>query len=346
MSTGNLRSLEQRFHEFLEQLDGSESIDKSVSEHELAAGKRADFLLDQRRVIVEIKSLESDPEYKVEELLAPHRNRPDFPAFYWDADLDEILPFLPDGREIRLKIADAVTRSVEKALKKADDQIYATRQALSLPQACGVAVILNEEINILAPHIVTARASKLLLKKEGADFRYQQISYVWIISESHAVTISGSTQFLPLILLAGPRAQDNDQAGEYINGLAKQWAEFVGVPLSSYGDINSFDGFKFETRHCEVQESSDPPERHEVWRRSYRQNPYLRALTEDEFLKHGTNIMVAMAPNFLIGGRGLPNHKVAVLMELFTHVLEEAEYRRLDMRKLQARLPDLSTLIS
>lgn len=345
MSKNNQKSLEQRFHEFLEQLDGSENIDKSVSGEELAAGKRADFLLNKRSVILEIKSLESDPEYKVEEILTPQRGREEFPAFFWNADLDEILPYLPDGREIRLKIADAVTRSVEKALKKADDQIHATRQALSLPEACGVAVILNEDINILAPNIVTARASKLLLKKKGTDFRYQQISYVWIISERHTVT-SRAVQSFPLILLSGPSAaRDNEQASEYISGLAKRWAEFLGAPLSSCGNLENFDGFKFEARAYESEEVIDSPVVHEIWRRAYRRNPYLRALTEDEFLKHGTSIMVSMVPNFLIGGRKSPKHKVAVLMELFTHVLEEAEYRRLDMRKLQARLPDFSTLV-
>jgi hypothetical protein len=80
-------SLEERFKTFLGQLDNAESIDDMLSEAKLAYGKRADFILDGRRIVLEIKSLIMDPEYKVEEWLAPHRMRPEFPAFYWNADL-------------------------------------------------------------------------------------------------------------------------------------------------------------------------------------------------------------------------------------------------------------------
>ena len=81
------RTLEGRFMAFLEQLEGAESIDDTWSDAELSHGKRADFLLDQRRIVLEIKSLQADPEYKVEERLSAHRGRPEFPAFYWESDL-------------------------------------------------------------------------------------------------------------------------------------------------------------------------------------------------------------------------------------------------------------------
>ena len=103
-------SLEDRFQAFLDQLDGAESIDGSLSDTELSHGKRADFLLDQRRIVLEVKSLEADPEYKIEERLAAHRNRPEFPIFLWKADLNEILPYLPDGKEIRRQMFHAVMR--------------------------------------------------------------------------------------------------------------------------------------------------------------------------------------------------------------------------------------------
>lgn len=51
-----------------------------------------------------------------------------------------------------------------------------------------------------------------------------------------------------------------------------------------------------------------------------------------------------MTPHFLVGGKKLPAAKVAELMEQWTHLLEEAEDRRLDMRKLLSRLPDLGDL--
>ncbi len=338
-------SLEDRFKTFLSQLDNVESIDDTLSDAELATGKRADFLLDRRRVVLEIKSLEADPEYKIEERLAPHRKRSEFPAFYWDAGLDEILSYLPDGQDIRREIAHAVTRSVQGALEKADDQIEATKRAFGLENSCGVVAILNEGVGILAPELVTGKASQMLLKTRDGAVRYKNIAYVWIVSESHRMATTERTEHLPLILLEGPTADAHAEAGEYLERLQPKWAQFEGVPFLSLGRRTHFDGLNFKKRTAEPAETEKRPlVRHEVWRLAYRARPYLRSLSEDDFLQHAVHIFSAMTPHFLVGGKKLSMAKVAELMERWTHILEEAEYRRLDMKKLQSRLPDLDDL--
>lgn len=340
-------SLEDRFKAFLSQLDNVESIDDTLSDAELTDGKRADFLLDGRRVVLEIKSLEADPEHKIEERLAPHRQRSEFPVFCWDASLDEILPYLPDGQDIRREIAHAVTRSVQGALEKADDQIEATKKALGLENSCGVVAILNERVGILAPELVTGKASQMLLKTRDGAVRYKNISYVWIVSESHRVDTTERTEYLPLILLEGPTADAYAEAGEYLDRLQPKWAQFEGVPLVSLGRRTNFDGLNFKKRTAESAETEKRQlVRHEVWRQAYRARPYLRHLSEEDFLQHAVHILSAMTPHFLVGGKKLPMAKVAELMERWTHILEEAEYRRLDMKKLQSRLPDLNKFLA
>jgi hypothetical protein len=273
-------SLEERFKTFLGQLDDAESIDDMLSGAELAFGKRADFLLDGRHIVLEIKSLTNDPEYKVEERLAPHRTRPEYPAFYWNADLNEILPYLPDGENIRREIAHAVTRSVQGALEKADDQIGATKKALGLESSCGVVVMLNECVGVLAPELVTAKASQILLKTRDVNIRYKDIAYVWIVSESHKVTAPGKTEHLPLILLEGPTAAEHVEAGEYLDSLQLKWAQFENIPFFSLGRRKDFDGLTFEKRTENAAQSENQPlVRHEIWRRSYRLHPYLRSFS-------------------------------------------------------------------
>jgi hypothetical protein len=334
-------SLEERFKAFLGQLDGAESIDDTLSDAELAHGKRADFLLDDRRIVLEMKSLEADPEYKIEQRLAPHRTRPEFPAFYWNADLNEILPYLSDGEDVQRGIFHAVTRSVQGALEKADDQIEATKKALGLVNSCGVAAILNEWIGILAPELVAAKASQILLKTRDGGARYKHIAYVWIVSESHRVATKEGLEYLPLILMEGPAADDHADAGEYLDGLQAKWAKFEKMPFFSLGHRKNFDGLTFENRKMEHAETENRPlVRHEVWRRAYRTHPYLRSLSEEDFLEHAVRILTAMTPHFLVGGQKLPKATVAEFMEGWTHILEEAEHRRLDMKKLQSRLPD------
>ncbi len=337
------RTLEGRFKTFLEQLEGSKNLDDASFDAEFGSGKRADFFLKQHRIILELKSLEADPEYKIEERLGHHRNRPEFPAFFWKADLNEILPHLPDGEEIRREIFHAVTRAVQSALEKADDQIEATKNALAITNACGIVTILNENINILAPELVTAKASHMLLKTRDGNLRYRNIAYVWIISESHRLVHNGRTEHLPMILLEGPSAVDHFVAGKVLDDLQQRWAEFIGVPFSSLGEVDNFDSLAFEKRSVEPPSSDNDAQlaRHELWRRAYRQNPYLRSLSEDNFIEHACRIFRAMTPHFLKGGQKLTDSAVADLMEGWTHVLEEAEHRRLDMRKLQECLPDI-----
>lgn len=339
-------TLEGRFITFLEKLEYSENLDDSSFDAELVHGKRADFLLDQRRIILEVKSLEADPEHKIEERLSPHRMRPEFPVFYWKADLNEILPYLPDGEDIRRDIFHAVTRAVQGALEKADDQIEATKNALGIPDACGAVAILNENIGILAPELVTAKASQMLLKTRDGDIRYRHIAYVWIISEGHRLVHNSSTEHLPMILLEGPTGSSNVTARDYLDGLQPKWAKFLGVPFSSLGEHVNFDGLNFETRSVEPPSSTDDTHltRQEAWRRAYQKNPYLRSLSEVDFLRHTARIFETMTPHFLKGGRKLTESAIADLMEGWTHALEEAQHRHLDMRKLQGQLPDLDTL--
>ena len=131
----NERTLEARMIAFLSRFEGAENIDEQISEDALSKGKRADFLLDERRIVLELKTLKANPAGKIDERLSVHRNRPDFPVFCGKVDLNRVLAPLHDGEKIRHEIFHAVTRSVQTALEKADDQIGATKKALGLQGA-------------------------------------------------------------------------------------------------------------------------------------------------------------------------------------------------------------------
>lgn len=243
------RTLEERFFDFLGQLDGSESIDDCISTHELGKSKRADYLLRNRDIVVEVKTLKHDPEYKIEERLKLHRNRPEFPVFYWPSELSEILPYLSDGEEIRRNIFDAITNAIQKAVRNADDQIAETKKTLGISNACGVLVLLNEAIGILSPEIVTIKANQLILQKRGGDFRFKEIAYIWIISEGHLLQCKDGPQTLPLVLLEGPYADNFKEEGAYLDSLQRRWSAFAGLPLFHLGRMDNFNGLKFDRRH-------------------------------------------------------------------------------------------------
>ena len=136
-------SLEERFLEFLSSLRGVESIDDDFTKIELGCGPRADFLLDERRIILEVKTLKVDPKYKVEKRLNKYRARDDFPLFFGTQDIQGVLKHLHDGEAINEEIFHAITRSIQAGVEKANRQIGSTMVSLGLPGACGVVAMLN-----------------------------------------------------------------------------------------------------------------------------------------------------------------------------------------------------------
>lgn len=336
-------SLEDRFKLFLAGLEGAESIDDTLSDAELGAGKRADFLLDHRNIVLELKTLKNDPVYKVEQRLAQHRDREDFPVFYWRAPVDDVLGQLPDGENIRAQIYNALTKAVEGNIENADDQIADTAAALQLHRPCGVVAILNEDIDILDPKLLATRVSQIICKTRDGQRRHPNIGYVLLFSESHRLVAGQPSEHLPVILIEGPGAADHPRGSAYLDAIPAWWAEFVGVPLYASREHRNLDNLRFEARNGEGSAAEAPEQRprHELWRRQYAEYPYLRALSDEDFLAHGGHVFTTMTPHFVKGGQKLPDSVVAELMEAWTHVLAEAEHRKLDMRKLQQyiRLP-------
>ncbi len=74
--------------------------------------------------------------------------------------------------------------------------------------------------------------------------------------------------------------------------------------------------------------------RHQTWRRQYETEPYLRHLCDDAVLAHGGALVQKLMPHFIKDGPGYAAEVVMPLMEQFTHFLEEASFRALDLRKM------------
>ncbi len=94
------KNLERRFKVFLGELEGAESIDDLTLTREQQRASKADYFFDGRSIIGELKALYSDTAPKVKAILAPHRERPEWPIFFGEHDLQKILRHLPDRDEI------------------------------------------------------------------------------------------------------------------------------------------------------------------------------------------------------------------------------------------------------
>ncbi len=98
------KSLDQRFKEFLSTLVGVENIDNLNMTQQQNNANKADYFAENRQLIIELKSLETDTEYKVEKILEPHRSRPEFPDFFRKWEVNKVLKHLPDGKRNRYEI--------------------------------------------------------------------------------------------------------------------------------------------------------------------------------------------------------------------------------------------------
>jgi hypothetical protein len=230
-SPSGSRPLEPRFLEFLAGLPGAEQID-GLSQPFRPGVKLADFLLADRRVIVEVKSLETDTASKVQEVLQKHENRPEYPVFYGDWPLERVLAYLPDRDAIRAEIYERVTRSIERAFKKADHQVAGTKARFQLHASFGLLVLLNGSIDIFSPEILAQRVSQTFVKKNGAgEIRYHNIQWVCIVSETHYAPITGRLKALPIIDIEGPTANRYPGSADTLDELRIQWARHCGYPL-------------------------------------------------------------------------------------------------------------------
>lgn len=327
-------SLNERFKVFISQLSSAEVIDNLELPPEFDESKRADFLVENRKAVIELKSLQSDPEYKVHTELENHKKRDEYPLFYGEMEVHKILKHFPDGDQIQAKLFYKISRSIEQSFREADKQIGATKEMLACPDAFGLLVMLNQDISVLSPELISYRVSQLLTKAESdGSLHYKNVTSVWFMLESYALRTRRGAKLLPSIVIDGPAAENQPELTRILDILQSKWAAFNGIPYTT-ADIRKIANSDF-IRLSELDKENEPLKpRHEIWRKQYRNSPYLRSLSDDAVLNHGARLLKLMTPGFLKNGPKLPFDQMAQFMEGFTHFLEEVRFRGLDLKKM------------
>jgi hypothetical protein len=158
-------SLEGRFIDFAKRVVGSECLDDLPLTPEQRGAEIADFFFSDRQIVCEIKSLKKDTSAKVERILEPHHDRPEWPVFYSPWELSKVLRYLPDSEQITRQIFDAITTAIKELMRKANRQIRETKRTFGIPSAEGVLVILNDLVDVLSPLLIVKRLIKLEKKR-------------------------------------------------------------------------------------------------------------------------------------------------------------------------------------
>jgi len=138
---------------------------------------------------------------------------------------------------------------------------------------------------------------------------------------------------VPSMLIRGDGASRFPWFDAFHKDVVGRWAEWNGC-IAFEGNAHDPSKIHFSPMK-EVREPAPTRiPRHELWRRRYRANPYLRALSDEDVLARGADIMRRLMPHFIKGGPGYVPEAVNPLMEEFTHFQEEASFRALDLRDM------------
>jgi hypothetical protein len=326
-------SLESRFTEFLKSLPGSESIDALTLPVDPRHRRKADFLLADRKIIVELKTLTTDTSPKIELAVEKHRHREEFPLFYGTTDLQRVLAHLPDGDAINRNIYMSITRSVEDNVRSAEEQISHTRQVLDLPNAIGLLVILNETVQVLDPTLVGHRVANLMRRTRTGNSSSATLDFTWLLFESHSLGSNSRLPTFPSMLICGERAASFPEFVAFHNNVQRRWAAFNGAAFVD-GGSTSPNSLEYTATAELLKPRPHVLPRHELWRSQYRVNPYLRQLTDASVLELGRAILQRLTPHFLKGGPDFAAEVVTPLLEEFAHFQEEASHRCLDWRSI------------
>ena len=240
----HMQTLKERFEEFILSLKGVESVDSFTAQCDLPGRKRADYLALNRRIIIEQKSLDIDPDHKVPEFFEKHTNLNNSV----DGDLTELshlLRRLPKGTKLGIDLYRSLTKGLDDILSYADKQTRDTRKTFVIPDAIGVVVILNDSAPTLEPDIVTIKAAEMLRKLTPTnELRYPENHVVILISEAHRIPSDKAVELIPTSTAFSESGGQMPLATCFAEALLRRWAEFNNASFT--GDPELWEGF--ETR--------------------------------------------------------------------------------------------------
>lgn len=230
-----METLEARLIKFLSSYSDAESIDAIMVPRPEEMRRRADFLFWNRQVIIEIKSLHNDPSSKIESIIRKHEDRPDFPLCYGEGRLSGVLQCLDDGDKVNRKIFGAITRSVEDALRSAEEQIEPAKEIFRIQNPIRFLILLNESVGTIRPEDAGTRVAKLMLRERIRQSGCPAIDVAWLVFESHVIQASPGIHGFVGMLITNTNSRLPQWFDPAFEDLHAAWAN------SSYGALMRVD---------------------------------------------------------------------------------------------------------
>ncbi|MGY6660852.1 MAG: hypothetical protein ACXIVO_00885 [Glycocaulis sp.] len=206
---------------FFELESTSESLDDDAFCEIFGSRKKADFLLNNRKIIAEIKTINASPNQRLNLRLKEWLSRPDAPIVFGQFNVGAVLDSFSDSDQLKKEWFDVSARSVRQSIGKMCGQITSTKKQLSINDSSGLGVLINEfEKGIYIQGALHGIRHCLSLRDE-----YEHVRYVWVVIESHRLNIPGFGEVFPFALVTRENAPPDDDE-YFLKMMILEWARF------------------------------------------------------------------------------------------------------------------------
>jgi len=178
--------LEPRMMAFLEADPSTESLDGEAFAQVNGSETKADYLLGSRGLVAELKTINGDPQDRMEQRLKLRFAQPDAPIVFGTVGLSKVMEGLEDRDALSKMLVDVAGRAVRRHLQKANEQIGAIKKRLGLPDTGGLVILMND-----AEPMIDIGAIGYAIKSafETVEGGYPHITNVWVSVESHRIVL-------------------------------------------------------------------------------------------------------------------------------------------------------------
>ncbi len=325
-------NIEARMISFLETQDHVRPLDGHVNQPTNV--KMADYLFFHGRAVTELKTLKIDPKEKILSQAKPAMDSVDFPLIFGDYDLEAAIKMMPEGQATMNRIFAKATTVVEGICRQARDQIASTKKHLGLdPETPGILLVLNDAVeSIPVARLVDRFNFWLEGGNEKRSDRFSHIDFVVLIQTTYRVKNLKDRMVPAFIIYNECNPHRHHRVEKDIHEFIQSWAHSQGFHHTTAQDVHDL---KFEPDWPSVP---PPKTRQEHVEHRYRQNRYLQALTEEEFIQYGCKVTGRMTSIVLIGGPKPSDETAMLFMTRFAEFLEECRLRSFDLKKVTSRM--------
>jgi len=237
--------LARAVQDFLERRLLAECIDDLPLTAEQRNARKADYLLLDRSVIVELKDLVDDRLAPIKAVIDRWRDRPDWPPVYGAPGIQEVLRVHPEGRQINEELVLPILKSLESILRSANQQIRTTRETFVVDDAHGVLFLVNDAVDLLDPEVLGLTLFRLLTKRtrDGA-LRFPDIDSAIVFSTAHDAVDAEGVRHHAIYSVYRPEVYPRGVEGSFDEFVFEQWASFLKLPFDRSLVIGSADELK------------------------------------------------------------------------------------------------------